>query len=108
MVDCSRHTNGSGSTLPSIRAERRPGRLREPGSLPHLANDTESTLNAARWFGELVERPNLMIKLPGTLEGLPAMEQLIAEGSNVNVTLLFSVERYGRSQMPICAACRDT
>lgn len=61
---------------------------------PHLANDTESTLNEARWLWEKVKRPNLMIKVPGTLEGVPAMEQLIAEGINVNVTLLFSVERY--------------
>lgn len=61
---------------------------------PHLANDTESTLNEARWLWEKVKRPNLMIKVPGTLEGVPAMEQLIAEEINVNVTLLFSVERY--------------
>ncbi len=61
---------------------------------PHLANDTESTLTEGRWLWEKVKRPNLMVKVPGTLEGVPAMEELISEGINVNVTLLFSVERY--------------
>lgn len=61
---------------------------------PHLANDTGGTLNAARHLWQSVHRPNLLIKVPATLEGLPAMEQLVAEGINVNATLLFSVERY--------------
>lgn len=61
---------------------------------PHLAYDTEETIDAVRELWREVHRPNVMIKVPGTLEGLPAIEQLIAEGINVNVTLLFSVERY--------------
>lgn len=61
---------------------------------PHLAYDTEATLAAARHLWRSVNRPNLMIKVPATQEGLPAVEQLIAEGINVNATLLFSVERY--------------
>ena len=61
---------------------------------PHLAHDTNSTLESARHLWKEVNRPNLMIKVPGTLEGLPAIEVLIAEGININVTLLFSVSRY--------------
>ena len=61
---------------------------------PHLAFDTEATILAARYLWELVARPNLMIKVPATVPGLPAIESLIAEGVNINVTLLFSVERY--------------
>jgi len=61
---------------------------------PHLAYDTESTVAEARRLWAAVDRPNLMIKVPGTLEGLPAIEQLIAEGINVNVTLLFGLPRY--------------
>ncbi|MDT8384701.1 MAG: transaldolase [Gammaproteobacteria bacterium] len=61
---------------------------------PHVAFDTDATLEAARHLWRSVNRPNLMIKVPGTEPGLPAVEHLIAEGINVNVTLLFSVERY--------------
>jgi transaldolase / glucose-6-phosphate isomerase len=61
---------------------------------PDLANDTEGTLESARLFWERVDRPNLMIKIPGTDAGVPAIEQAIYEGINVNVTLLFSVESY--------------
>lgn len=61
---------------------------------PRLAYDTEATLAAARHLWQSVNRPNLMIKVPATLQGLPAVEQLIAEGINVNATLLFSVRRY--------------
>jgi len=61
---------------------------------PHLAFNTEATIRAARHLWQAVDRPNLMIKVPGTVPGLPAIEKLIAEGINVNVTLLFSVERY--------------
>lgn len=61
---------------------------------PHLAYDTEGTVEAARHMWRAVARPNLMIKVPATLEGLPAIERLIAEGINVNATLLFSVSRY--------------
>jgi transaldolase len=61
---------------------------------PHLAYDTEGTVQAARRLWRAVDRPNLMVKVPATLEGLPAIERLIAEGINVNATLLFSVSRY--------------
>lgn len=61
---------------------------------PHLARDTEGTLAEARRLWAALARPNIMIKVPATVEGLPAIEQLIAEGINVNVTLLFSVSRY--------------
>ncbi len=61
---------------------------------PNLANDTEGTLNDARRLWKLVARPNLMIKIPATLAGLPAIRKAIADGINVNVTLIFSIERY--------------
>lgn len=61
---------------------------------PHLAYDTDATVEAARHLWRSVDRPNLMVKVPATIPGLPAIERLIAEGINVNVTLLFSVERY--------------
>ncbi|MEL6438396.1 MAG: transaldolase [Cyanobacteria bacterium J06621_8] len=61
---------------------------------PNLAKDTASTIREARRYYETIARPNLMIKIPGTPEGLPAVEQAIAEGMSVNVTLLFSVQSY--------------
>src|SRR3954453_13472604 len=63
---------------------------------PGFAHDTAATLAQARDFWGRVDRPNLMIKIPGTAEGVPAIEQAISEGINVNVTLLFSVEAYAR------------
>jgi len=61
---------------------------------PHLAYDTEQTVIEARRLWTALERPNAMIKVPATLQGLPAIEQLIAAGVNVNVTLLFGLQRY--------------
>jgi transaldolase / glucose-6-phosphate isomerase len=61
---------------------------------PDLAHDQEGTLEAARAFWRRVDRANVMIKIPGTPEGVPAIEQAIYEGINVNVTLLFAVEAY--------------
>src|SRR5213075_1287798 len=61
---------------------------------PYLARDTQGTLEEARRLWKAVARPNIMIKVPGTDEGIPAFEQLISEGINVNVTLLFSQEVY--------------
>src|SRR5579863_7431679 len=63
---------------------------------PDIAHDTERTLEMARVYWKAVNRPNLMIKIPGTPEGVPAIEQAIYEGINVNVTLLFAVEAYER------------
>jgi len=61
---------------------------------PYLARDTESTYNEAARLWKWVDRPNLMIKIPATVEGLPAVTRSIASGINVNVTLIFSIERY--------------
>lgn len=61
---------------------------------PHLADDTEGTVAEALALWRSVDRPNLMIKVPGTRAGLAAITRLIAAGVNVNVTLLFSVARY--------------
>ncbi len=61
---------------------------------PHLAYDTDTTIAEARRIWREVDRPNLMIKVPATKEGLPAIRELTREGINVNVTLLFSLERY--------------
>ena len=61
---------------------------------PFLAADTEATINQAIWLWEKDNRPNLMIKIPATVEGLPAITAAIAAGINVNVTLIFSIERY--------------
>ncbi len=61
---------------------------------PDLAYDTEATIAEARWLFSTLGRKNIMVKVPATREGLPAIEQLTADGVNVNVTLLFSVNRY--------------
>ena len=61
---------------------------------PRLAHDTEGTIAAARWLRSRVTAPNVMIKIPATRAGLPAIEQMISEGCNVNVTLIFSIPRY--------------
>ena len=61
---------------------------------PTIANDTATTISEAKRYYAAIDRPNVMIKIPGTPEGLPAVEAVIAEGINVNVTLLFSVDAY--------------
>ncbi len=61
---------------------------------PTIATDTASTISEARRYHAAIHRPNVMIKIPGTPEGLPAVEQMISEGISINVTLLFSVESY--------------
>ncbi len=61
---------------------------------PDLANDTEGTVKEARHLWQRLGRPNTFIKVPGTAAGLPAITTLISEGINVNVTLLFGLERY--------------
>jgi transaldolase / glucose-6-phosphate isomerase len=61
---------------------------------PDLAFDTGKTMAQAREYWERVGRPNLFIKIPGTTEGTPAIEEMIYEGRNINVTLLFGVEEY--------------
>lgn len=61
---------------------------------PHLANDTAGTIRDAERLWRAVDRPNVMIKIPGTAAGLPAITATLAKGINVNVTLLFGVDRY--------------
>ncbi len=61
---------------------------------PGIARDTERTITAARELHEAIDEPNLYVKIPGTAEGMPAIQQMISERRSINVTLLFSVERY--------------
>jgi transaldolase len=61
---------------------------------PTLANDTDATMKAARRYWEMIGRPNLMIKVPSTPAGIPAIEQLVSEGLNINITLMFSMKHY--------------
>lgn len=61
---------------------------------PQLAHDTEGTIAAARHLSDLIAQPNLYVKIPGTAEGLPAIQQMISEKRSINVTLLFSLDRY--------------
>ncbi len=61
---------------------------------PGLAHDAAGTETAARQLHERIDRRNLMVKIPGTQEGLAPIEQMIAEGRNINVTLIFSLDRY--------------
>jgi transaldolase len=63
---------------------------------PNLAHDSGGTLAEARRLWALVDRPNLMVKIPATLEGIPAVRKAIAAGINVNITLIFSLERYNQ------------
>jgi transaldolase len=62
---------------------------------PALARDTAGTAAAARHLWDVVAQPNLFVKIPATREGVPAIADMIAEGRNINVTLIFSLERYG-------------
>ncbi len=61
---------------------------------PHLALDTAGSVEEARRLWKRCDRPNVMVKIPGTGPGVPAIRQCLAEGININITLLFSVERY--------------
>jgi transaldolase len=62
---------------------------------PALADDTEATIRSARHLHERISRPNLMVKIPATEAGVPAIRTMISEGRSINVTLIFSLERYG-------------
>ena len=64
---------------------------------PILANDTQATIEETRRLWRLVDRKNVMIKIPGTAEGIPAIEQGIYEGININITLLFSLHAYDQT-----------
>jgi transaldolase len=61
---------------------------------PGLAHDTEGTVAAARHLHDTIARPNLLVKIPGTAEGVPAIKQMISEGRSINVTLIFGLPRY--------------
>jgi transaldolase len=61
---------------------------------PNLAYDTDATIAEAQRLHELVDKPNCFVKIPATKAGLPAIEEMIARGRNINVTLIFSLERY--------------
>ena len=63
---------------------------------PTLAHDTQATINAGQKLWKIIDRANVMIKVPATLEGLPAITALLAAGISVNVTLIFSIKRYGQ------------
>ena len=61
---------------------------------PALAHDTDASIEAARALHRRIDSPNLFVKIPGTAEGVPAIRQMISEGRNINVTLIFSIDRY--------------
>lgn len=61
---------------------------------PSVSNDTDASIAAARSLHERIDRPNLFVKIPGTLAGVPAIQTLLGEGRSINVTLIFSLERY--------------
>lgn len=61
---------------------------------PGLANDTEGSIASARQLDDRIRRPNVLVKIPGTAAGLPAIRQMISEGRSINVTLIFSISRY--------------
>jgi transaldolase len=74
---------------------------------PMLAYDTDKTVEEGKRLFKLLGRPNIMIKVPATVEGLPAIRQLIAESINVNVTLLFSIERCKESAIAYIRGLKD-
>ncbi len=74
---------------------------------PYLAHKTDETIAEARRLWKAVDRPNIMIKVPGTREGIPAFQQLISEGINVNVTLLFAQDVYERVAVAYVAGLED-
>jgi transaldolase len=63
---------------------------------PAIARDTAATTASARELHEQIAQPNLYVKIPGTAEGIPAIQQMVSEGRNINITLLFGLERYGQ------------
>ncbi len=74
---------------------------------PALARDTEGTEAQARELWDRIARPNLLVKIPATVEGLPAIRRMIAEGRSINVTLIFSLERYARVMEAYLAGLED-
>ena len=74
---------------------------------PHLAHDTEGTIEAAERLFSALGRPNAMIKVPATPEGIPAIRRLIGQGININVTLIFSLEMYARVRQAYVSGLED-
>jgi transaldolase/glucose-6-phosphate isomerase len=74
---------------------------------PHLAHDTQGTIEEARRLWQELDQPNVFIKVPATLEGLPAIRQLISEGININVTLIFGLPRYRQVAEAYIAGMED-
>ncbi|HET6511612.1 MAG TPA: transaldolase [Candidatus Kapabacteria bacterium] len=74
---------------------------------PDLAHETASTVAAAKRLWETVDRPNIMIKIPGTPAGIPAIREVLAEGINVNITLLFGIENYSQVAQAYIDALRQ-
>lgn len=74
---------------------------------PHLARDTQGTIAEARRLWKSCDRGNVMVKIPGTPEGIPAIRQCLAEGININITLLFSVDRYREVMEAYVAAMEE-
>ena len=74
---------------------------------PDLAHNTEGTLSEVRRFWKMVDRPNLMIKIPATPEGIPAVRQSLTEGININITLIFSLDDYRKVADAYISALED-
>lgn len=74
---------------------------------PHLAHDTAETIAEARRLWAAVGRPNIFIKVPATQEGIPAIRQLLSEGININITLLFGLDRYRQVAEAYLAALEE-
>src|ERR1051325_2252243 len=74
---------------------------------PTLAHDTDGTMAEARRLKKEVNRPNIMIKVPATPAGIPAIEQLTSEGINVNITLMFSMGHYRSEERRVGKECRS-
>ncbi|MDA8026163.1 MAG: bifunctional transaldolase/phosoglucose isomerase [Actinomycetota bacterium] len=74
---------------------------------PELAHDTAATVAEAKRLWATIDRPNIMVKVPGTIEGMPAIQELIGAGINVNVTLLFGRAAYERAAMAYLAGLED-
>ena len=73
---------------------------------PLLAHDTQGTIDMAKDLWKRVNRPNLMVKIPGTNEGVPAIEECIAEGININVTLIFAIDFYEKTTLAFVRGLR--
>jgi len=74
---------------------------------PYLAHDTEATLTEVRRFWHSIDRPNLMVKIPSTQEGVPAIRQALSEGININITLIFSLDNYRQVVEAYLSALED-